>query len=386
MSKRFRSISFMLLTNFLLLAAALLVAHSIRAGGFDWIIDLIALGRTARVDLGPFAGLVVIVGVGCAIAISVDVQLLAIALIGSRAADRSIDLHAAIGLARRRFWRLVLASIAVGLILIIPRQILATALGNQNAESGVLLSTALDIVLSAPFAYVGAAVVLAPATPLQAVRWSWRMARRRWRLAFLIGVVNTAVSYLAGFAVSAGLDILIRIAIGLGIDRGLGTVQSIELVAIVAVAIVAIGSLTMTIAALTVGPSPGSAWADPSTGSQAPPRAASPSPRGRTGHVDWSRGRCRSPSWWRQQRPSPPSSAAPERSAGRRQTPSSSSRSSSMPRWWASSWMTVSRTSSERSRGSGKSSSSGSRNSVIRLGIAAQSAPYSVRGTPSYRP
>src|SRR5439155_867198 len=147
--------------------AALLVAHSIRAGGFDWIIDLIALGRTARVDLGPFAGLVVIVGVGCAIAISVDVQLLAIALIGSRAADRSIDLHAAIGLARRRFWRLVLASIAVGLILIIPRQILATALG---------------------------------------------------------------------------------------IDRGLGTVQSIELVAIVAVAIVAIGSLTMTIAALTVGP------------------------------------------------------------------------------------------------------------------------------------
>src|SRR5439155_11340573 len=161
--------------------AALLVAHSIRAGGIDWIIDLIALGRTAAVDLGPFAGLVVIVGVGCAIAISVGVQLLAIGLIGSRAADRSIGLHAAIGLARRRFWRLVLASIAVGLILIIPRQILATALGNQNAESGVLLSTALDIVLSAPFAYVGAAVVLAPATPLQAVRWSWRMARRRWR-------------------------------------------------------------------------------------------------------------------------------------------------------------------------------------------------------------
>jgi hypothetical protein len=105
-----------------------------------------------------------------------------------------------------------------------------------------------------PFAYVGAAVVLASATPFQAVRASWRMARRRWRLAFLIGLVNTAVSYLAGFAVSAGLDVLIRIAIALGIDRGLGTIQSIELVAIVAVAIVAIGSLTMTIAALSVGP------------------------------------------------------------------------------------------------------------------------------------
>ena len=39
-----------------------------------------------------------------------------------------------------------------------------------------------------------------------------------------------------------------------------------------------------------------------------------------------------------------------------------------MPRWWASSWITVSRTSSARSRGSGKSSSSGSRKSVILFG------------------
>src|SRR4051812_7209433 len=48
--------------------------------------------------------------------------------------------------------------------------------------------------------------------------------------------------------------------------------------------------------------------------------------------------------------------------------------------------MTVTRTSSARSRGSGKSSSRGRRKSVIRLGTATHSAPYSVRGTPSYRP
>jgi hypothetical protein len=40
-------------------------------------------------------------------------------------------------------------------------------------------------------------------------------------------------------------------------------------------------------------------------------------------------------------------------------TPSSWSRSSSMPRWCASSWITVMRTSSSRSSGSGKSASSG---------------------------
>lgn len=264
--------------------AALVVAHSIRAGGFDWITDLIASGPTTRVDLGPFAGVVLIIAVVCAVAISVDVQLIALAVMGSRAVDRSIGLQTAIGLARRRFWRLVFASIAVGLILVIPRQILANALAFASSELSVLASTALDIGLSAPFAYVGAAVVLGAATSLQAVRSSWRMARRRWRLAFLIGVVNTAVSYLAGFAVSAGLDILGRIAIGLGIDRALGTVQSIELVAIVAVAIVAIGSLTMTIAVLSVGPQvvawlglggPADGIAEPGTGGGADP-ASSP--------------------------------------------------------------------------------------------------------------
>ena len=49
-------------------------------------------------------------------------------------------------------------------------------------------------------------------------------------------------------------------------------------------------------------------------------------------------------------------------------SPSSSRRSSSMPRWWASSWMTVTRTSSASSSGSGKSSSSGIRNRLILFG------------------
>ena len=51
-----------------------------------------------------------------------------------------------------------------------------------------------------------------------------------------------------------------------------------------------------------------------------------------------------------------------------------------MPRWWASSWRTVIRTSSARSYGSGKSSSSGSRKSVIRFGTATPSdAPLGPR-------
>ena len=62
-------------------------------------------------------------------------------------------------------------------------------------------------------------------------------------------------------------------------------------------------------------------------------------------------GPCRAP-----ERPCPPlrGSLGPLPGPDRRQsTPSSSRRSSSMPRWWASSWITVIRTSSSRSSGSG---------------------------------
>jgi hypothetical protein len=232
--------------------AALVLAHSIRVGGFDWIVDVAE--RRVALDLGPLAPLVILLGGLAAVAISVDIQLIAVALIGAKALGRPLDLRDAVRAARSGFWRLIFASIAVGLILIIPRLILSRVITPGSPQGQALLSTALDILLSAPFAFVGAAIVLGRASPLRSVRLSWRTARRRWRLAVVVGVVNTAVSYLAGFAVGAGLDILFRIAIALGIDRGLGPAQSVEIVAIVVFAIVAFGSLTMTIASLTVGP------------------------------------------------------------------------------------------------------------------------------------
>jgi hypothetical protein len=165
-----------------------------------------------------------------------------------------LDLRQTVAWARHGFWRLVFASIAVGLMLIIPRQILAAFLVGRSPEASSLVATIVDVLLSAPFAYVGAAVVLAGAGPSQAIRLSWRMARRRWRLALVVGIVNTAVSYVAGFAIGAGLDILGRIAIALGIDQQLGPLQTIELILIVGFAILAVGSLTLTIATLSTAP------------------------------------------------------------------------------------------------------------------------------------
>jgi hypothetical protein len=234
--------------------AAIAVARSIRDGGFDWLIDILnAAFDGTPIDLSTPLTIAFLLGAACFVAISVDVQLLATGLLGAGIDRRHLELREAIALARRGFWRLSLASIAVGLILIIPRQVFGAAI-RDSSEAGVLLGTAFDVLLSLPFAYVGAAVVLGGAGPIEAVRQSWAMARRRWRLALVIGIVNTAVSYLSGFAIGAGLDILVRIATALGIDQGLGPLQSLELVAIVAFAIVALGSLTLTIATLSVAP------------------------------------------------------------------------------------------------------------------------------------
>jgi hypothetical protein len=233
--------------------AIVAIAHSAAVGGFDWIVDLFDENRLTRVPV-TFGGAIFVLGAISAGVLSVDVQLMAIGTVGAWLTGRTLALRSAVRLARAGFWRLVFASIAVGLIVFLPERVVVDPALRGAGDLRLLLTTLFDLLISTPFAYVGAAVVLAGVGPLGAVRASWRMARRRWRLAFVIGIVNTAVSYLATFAIGAALDILVRIGDALGIDRGLGTAQIVELTVIVGLAIVALGSLTMTIAALSVGP------------------------------------------------------------------------------------------------------------------------------------
>ena len=241
--------------------AAIAWAFSARQGGFEWLRDLLVFGEPPLIVAGPGFGLSVLVavslGFGCLAALSVDSQLLALTLIGGQATGRRFDLRAALGVARLTYWRLVRASILVGLILLIPRYLLSLAImGGRpvGTESETLLVTAAGVVLAVPFAYVGAGVVLGGVGAREAVRRSWRLAQARWRLAFLLAIVNAAVSYLASFAIGAGADILVRLGTALGLGGPVGAVQVVGLGLIVVLAIVSIGSLIMTIAALTVAP------------------------------------------------------------------------------------------------------------------------------------
>jgi hypothetical protein len=248
------------LMYFLTLApiAALLIGVIVRAGSLQGIIDSIQLGGggglVRGLGFGQFGGLVVAIGTICFLLVSVDLQLVATAIIGGRAADRPVNLRSALGIARRSFWRLILGSLAVGLVLVVPRLAVSLALQHSPSEVSLLVTTVLDIFIAAPFVYLGAAIVLGGATPLVAVRASWRLVRRRWRLAFVIGIVNAAVSFITLFGLGAGLDVIGRIATALGVGTGTGLAQAAQLGVILTLLLVAGGSLVMTVQTLTTAP------------------------------------------------------------------------------------------------------------------------------------
>ncbi|MEA2519927.1 MAG: hypothetical protein QOF49_2007 [Chloroflexota bacterium] len=207
---------------------------------------------------GPGAAALLIGGLAAA-AVSIDIQNVAVAVIDARASGRRPTLRAALAIARRAFWPLIGASIIGGLLTLAASAAIQAVLGLRDGRSPELdlaRQTLIQLVVSMPFAYIGAAIAIGASGPIGAVRWSVRLARRRWRLAFVIGLVNTATSLLGSFAIGAGGDILGRVATALGIGPGLVTdpLRIGELAAIVAIAIAAFGSLTMTVAALSVGP------------------------------------------------------------------------------------------------------------------------------------
>lgn len=243
---------FLILLGPVALVAALIVA---RYGTDIFFIDF---ANPVRIDLGPAMG-VFVVGGFAVTAISIDLQNVAVGLMDVQASGRRLDLRPALAIARRSFWKLLFASFVAGIISAIVSAIIQGVLGFRRSpgdDVDFARQTILGLVVGMPFAYIGSAVVIGRLGPIAAIRASVRLARRRWRLAFVIGVVNTATGLLAAFALGAGGDILGRFAtmLGIGGESPAGPLQIGGLALIIAVAIAAIGSLTMTVAALSVAP------------------------------------------------------------------------------------------------------------------------------------
>jgi hypothetical protein len=133
-------------------------------------------------------------------------------------------------------------------------QIFVTGDRPVQTETQALLINGLNLLASVPFAYVAAGIVLGGVGAWESIRRSWRLARSRWRLAFLIAIVSTAVAYIAGFALTAGAGVLDRLGAAFGLGTTTGPLQLVVLAVIIAFGLISVGSLVMTIAALTVAP------------------------------------------------------------------------------------------------------------------------------------
>jgi hypothetical protein len=239
--------------------AAIFLALVSHVGGFA-----VALGAALPDhDIAPISpgveavfNLVTLIGVGCVVALVIDSQLLAVTVIASRAVGRAFVLRNGLELARMRFWRLLRANVIIFVILFLPRLLIERTIApfGVETESQFVAITIVGVVLSIPFAYVSTWILLGPVGSRESIRRSWRLARSRLILATLIAVINILFQTIALFAVDAALEVVVRITDAIHLADATGLALFVPVGVIVALLIVAAGSLLPTIAALTAAP------------------------------------------------------------------------------------------------------------------------------------
>jgi hypothetical protein len=241
--------------------AIVLFLGLIRSEGFDDTI-LFVLGEAPRaffdqpedaISMLRFATFFALVGVAL---ITLEGQILAATIIGGVATGRPIGIRGALRVSRRVFWSIAVAAFLVGFLENVVSNItVAVAFAMTSAPDA---STVIGIVVAGlvimPFAYHQSGVILGGVGAIEALRRSTRLARARWRLAFLVALAGTVLSFIEIFALGAGLDIVFRVADASGLTLDGPLPVAIATVLVILVVVIAIGSLLVTIAALVAAP------------------------------------------------------------------------------------------------------------------------------------
>jgi hypothetical protein len=241
-------------------AIVLLLAVIRDNGGFEEAIGMLAgaTGGLDETDAGVlsmlrFAAFFAAIGI---FAISIEGQILAATVVGGAATGRSIGIRGGLRLSRVVFWHVVGAGILVGLLDTIvsnATQALTYAMTN-SLNAATVLGILVAGIATMPFAFFQSGIILGGVGAIEALRRSTRVARARWRLALIVALAGTVISVIEVFALSAGLDLVLRIAgaAGLGLDKSLpaAILSGVLILAFV----VALGSLIVTVAALVAAP------------------------------------------------------------------------------------------------------------------------------------
>lgn len=230
----------------------------------SWGVVVAGLGRSdgemetlfAEAAGGPFVILAAVALAGLLVA-TVESRTMAATILGGTMAGRPVSTRRALARSRRTFWRAVVASLLVGVVLTVAQSGLDLVVGPALAgaeEATLLTSTLLTALIGAPFAYLLAGVVLGDVDPFEALRRSFRMYGVRRMAAVIIVVFETFAALLILFGIGAGLDLVLRLFDTLGIgpeaDAAGLAVATAGIVAIV----FAFGTLLFTVMAVTVAP------------------------------------------------------------------------------------------------------------------------------------
>ena len=195
------------------------------------------------------------------IAINVDAQIIAVAILGGAKAGQPLTLREALRRSRQAFWPMFRAIFLVGILSTILALILDAMLGGalgRTTDAAGVSSQLLVGLLTAPFVYAGAGVVLGNVQAMESIRRSARLSRRRLRLAVVVSLFAVVAQYLVILAAFAGIDLVVRTLEPFHAQLENFDASSISgfllLSAGALVALFAYGTLSFTVGALATAP------------------------------------------------------------------------------------------------------------------------------------
>ena len=184
----------------------------------------------------------------------IESRALATAVIGGRAEGRPLRLTESIAVARRRFWRVLVAGLVVGFTTVaIAAAIqlpIGFALGNVE-EINFGLSLIVGTLVGAPFVYVPAGIVLGEVGAFEAIQRSMRLAFARKRLAVVVALFGILSQFIVLFGISIGADVVVRLLDGTGVAEAFPPALVIPLAAAL---VFAFGTLLFLVEAITAAP------------------------------------------------------------------------------------------------------------------------------------
>lgn len=206
--------------------------------------------------VGPLygAGACALLGV---VTVSIDGVLVAVALLGSRAVARPLTLRESIQRARQVFWRYGVAAFAVGIVSTIASTLVGLvtgALGRPESIGSNLLGTLVATIVTAPFGYILTAIVIGDVEAGSALRRSVTLARARPRLAVVVAVFAFLASTLEVLGIGVAFDVAGEVGTLLHPSLDPSGPGLFLLVPIGAAALVAFGSLALTVSAISAAP------------------------------------------------------------------------------------------------------------------------------------